>query len=407
MSKPTPFHERSDSGSPPAFPAHTGVARPLHHAGAGTLLKQQIPIRTFEEWKETRPGFVEADLVAHCGVDIEGGYLYTLTLTDVATGWTECLPLLYRSQETMLAAFQQARLLFPFPILGIDTDNGGEFIKEVIITFCEQEHITFTRGRPYLKNDQCFVEQKNGSIVYQVVGYDRLVGEHASRQLTELYRALRLYVNCFQPSMKLQSKQRDGKKVRCVYDPAKTPLQRLLLSGVLPAQKQQELTEVARALDPIRLFKQLEQLQQAVFRCAASCSPFVPSTPSAPIRVFCVDYCTAGTLAVEGGAPDPAAELNTLYREQERRKRALGWRRTHKDPFEGEWEQILSWLVANPEGSSGDIFRELQRRSPRRYHPMQIRTLQRGMRKIRAYLLETREEQWQAEVIRGPSPPAS
>jgi hypothetical protein len=93
---------------------------------AGTLLKQQIPIRTFEAWNETQPGFLEADLVAHCGTDIEGGYLYTLTLTDVATGWTECPPLLYRSQETVLAAFRRARTLFPFPILGIDTDNGGE-----------------------------------------------------------------------------------------------------------------------------------------------------------------------------------------------------------------------------------------------------------------------------------------
>src|SRR5947207_4940918 len=132
---------------------------------AGTLLKQQIPIRTFEEWKETQPGFLEADLVAHCGADIEGGYLYTLTLTDVATGWTECLPLLYRSQEAVLAALQRARTLFPFPILGIDTDNGGEFITEVVIAYCEQERISFTRGRPSLKNDQCFVEQKNGAIV--------------------------------------------------------------------------------------------------------------------------------------------------------------------------------------------------------------------------------------------------
>src|SRR5207249_8438047 len=131
---------------------------------------------------------------------------------------------------------------------------------------CEQAHITFTRGRPYQKRDQCFVEQKNGAIVRQVVGYDLLVGEHASRQLTELYRALRLYVNCFQPSMKLLSKQRDGKKVRYVYDSAKTPLQRLFLSGVLPAEMQQELTEVAQALDPICLFRQLEQLQHAVFR---------------------------------------------------------------------------------------------------------------------------------------------
>ncbi len=371
---------------------------------AGTLLKQQIPIRTFQEWNEARPGFLEADLVAHCGTDIEGGYLYTLTLTDVATGWTECLPLLHRSQEAVLAALQRARTLFPFPILGIDTDNGGEFINDAVITYCEQEQITFTRGRPSLKNDQCFVEQKNGAIVRQVVGYDRLVGEHAYRQLTELYRALRLYVNCFQPSMKLLSKQRDGKKVRYVYDPAKTPLQRLFLSGVLPEQKQQELTEVAQALDPIRLFQQLEQLQQAVFRCAVNCSPFVPSIPPAPLRVFSVERCRAGDVLAERSVPDPAVGLYTLYREQERRKRVLGWRRTHKDPFEGEWEQILSWLVANPERSSGDIFRELQCRSPGRYQPLQIRTLQRGMRKIRASLLETVEEQWQAEVIHGRSP---
>jgi hypothetical protein len=226
---------------------------------------------------------------------------------------------------------------------------------------------------------------KNGAIVRQVVGYDRFVGEHAYRQLSELYRALRLYVNCFQPSMKLQSKQRDGKKVRCVYDPAKTPLQRLLLSGILPAKKQQELSEVAHALEPIRLFHQLEQLQKAVFRCAVGCFPSVSNTSAAPIRIFVVELCTADAPPAEGMAPDLAAGLHTLYREQEKRKRVLGWRRTHKDPFKGEWEQIISWVLANPEGSSGDIFRELQRLSPGRYQPLQIRTLQPGMRKIRAY----------------------
>jgi len=371
---------------------------------AGTLLKHQIPIRTFQDWNETQPGFLEADLVAHCGLQAEGGYLYTLTLTDIATGWTECLPLLFRSRETVLAAFQRARTLFPFPILGIDTDNGGEFLNEEVLTYCEQEQITFTRGRPYQKRDQCFVEQKNGAIVRQVVGYDRFVGEYAYRQLTELYRALRLYVNCFQPSMKLLSKQREGKKVRYVYDPAKTPLQRLLLSGVLPAQKQQELIEVPHVLDPIGLFQQLKQLQKAVFYCAVSVPPLISNTPSAPVRVFSVDSCTMGSVQASRSAPDPAAELSTLYREQERRKRVLGWRRTHKDPFEGEWEQIMTWLLANLERSSGDIFRELQRRSPGRYQPLQIRTLQRGMHKIRAHLLQTFEEQWQEEVIGGPSP---
>jgi hypothetical protein len=172
-------------------------------------------------------------------------------------------------------------------------------------------------------------------------------------------------MNGFQPSMKLQSKQREGKKVRCVYDSAKTPLQRLFLSGRMPARKQQELVEVAQALDPIRLFNQLEQLQQALFRCAVRYSPFLSSLPSAPLQVFSVEQCTAGTFPNEGSVPDLAAGLETLYREQERRKRVLGWRRTHKDPF---------------------------------------RTLQRGMRKIRAYLLETFEEQWQEEVIGSPSP---
>ena len=148
--------------------------------------------------------------------------------------------------------------------------------------------------------------------------------------------------------MKLQSKQREGKKVRCIYDPAKTPLKRLLLSGVLAAQKQQELTEVAQALDPILLFQQVEQLQQALFRCAIDCSPFVSCPPSASLRIFSVEHCTAGTLPIERSVPDPVAGLHSLYREQERRKRILGWRRTHKDPFDGEWEQILAWLIANP-----------------------------------------------------------
>jgi len=173
------------------------------------------------------------------------------------------------------------------------------------------------------------------------------VGEQAYRQLTELYRALRLYVNCFQPSMKLLSKQRDGKKVRCVYDPAKTPLQRLLQSGVLPAEMQQELLEVAHALDPIRLF-----------RCAVSCSPFVPNPPPALLRVFSVDDCTAGALQASGNAPDPAAGLHTLHQEQERRKRVLGWRRTTRTPLRESgsrscpgWLPTLNGAVATSSGS--------------------------------------------------------
>jgi hypothetical protein len=118
----------------------------------GTLLKHQIPIRTFEQWDDNRPGFLEADLVAHCGGNVFGGYLYTLTLTDIATSWTECLPVLNRSPETVLAALQQARTLLPFPLLGLDTDNGGEFLNTILLSYCQQERITFTRSRPECSN---------------------------------------------------------------------------------------------------------------------------------------------------------------------------------------------------------------------------------------------------------------
>ena len=132
---------------------------------SGTLLKKQIPVRTFNDWNEAKPGFMEADLVAHCGTTTEGSFLYTLTLTDIATGWTECLPLLSRGQETVVAALKRAQQLIPFPLQGIDTDNGAEFINVERLSFCEQEQITFTRGRPRRSNDQCYVEQKNGQIV--------------------------------------------------------------------------------------------------------------------------------------------------------------------------------------------------------------------------------------------------
>src|SRR5207248_3821941 len=132
----------------------------------------------------------------------------------------------------------------------------------------------------------------------------------------------------------------------------------------------------------------------AVFGCAVNGAPFDSITSSPPVRVFSVERCTTGSVPGERSTPVPTAGLDTLYREQERRKRVLGWRRTQKDPFEGEWEQILSWLIANPARSSGDIFRELQRSFPGRYQQLQIRTLQRGMRKIRTHLLQTFEDQW-------------
>ncbi len=334
---------------------------------------------------EAKLGFLEVDLVAHCGGRLEGGCLYTITLTDVATGWTECLPLLNRGREAVLAALQRARALFPFPILGLDTDNGGEFINEEVAAFCVREQITFTRGRPYEKRDQCFVEQKNGVVVRQVAGHGRLMGEHAYRQFDELYRALHWYVNCFQPSMKLVSKQVEGRQIRRIYDAAKTPLQRVLLSGALSPAQQQELRTIGKAFDPLGLFQQAEQLQQATLRCEAARSSAGQPAPPTSLVPFDLTACAAELVLQEG------SETDEVLHEEQRRASALDWRRTSKDPFAGQWEQILTWVQANPTRSSGDILRELQSLYPGRYKSSHLRTLQRGMRKIRTHLLQSPE----------------
>jgi site-specific recombinase XerD len=366
---------------------------------AGHLLKSQIPIRTFQQWDDTRPGFLEADLVAHTGGQSQGCSLYTLTLTDVATGWTECLPLLYKNPEPVLLAFQQARALFPFPILGLDVDNGGEFLNELLMHYCEAEQITFTRGRECLKADQCFVEQKNGAIVRQMIGYDRLIGEQAYQQLRELYRAIRLYVNCFQPCMKLLSKHQEGGKIRKVYDEAKTPMQRLLLSGVLSTESLRQLDEVVQALDPLRLLQHLEHLQHALWHSCVTVASLTPHVPVSSILPFCVQDCMqAQSSSQQNVSPAPTALLqrqNILPESTD----VLDWPRTSKDPFEGQWELIASLALVHPEWSGNELFQQMHHLFPGRYRPSQLTTLQRGLRIIRARLFTRMQEPWPQEVI--------
>jgi IS30 family transposase len=128
------------------------------------LLKKQIPIRAFSDWNEATPGFLEADLVAHCGTQTDGAFLNTLVLTDIASGWTEFLPLLQRSEANVIGGLTIAQELLPFLLQGLDADNGSEFINHKLLAFCEAQRITFTRSRAYHKNDQAHVEEKNGSI---------------------------------------------------------------------------------------------------------------------------------------------------------------------------------------------------------------------------------------------------
>src|SRR6185369_13902371 len=194
----------------------------------GSLLKNLIPVRTFTEWDEEQPGFMEIDLVAHSGNTTEGQFLCTLTCTDLCTGWTDVTGLLHRSQEAVSEALCRMRQRLPFPLLGIDSDNGGEFINDLLYHSCLDEQITFTRSRPYQKNDQAHVEQKNWSVVRHTVGYDRWETEQELALLESIYDDLRLYINFFQPSLKLVAKERIGNKTLKRYDTAKTPYLRVL-----------------------------------------------------------------------------------------------------------------------------------------------------------------------------------
>jgi len=250
-----------------------GGRRGLTTTRPGSLLKKSIPIRTFADWQENKPGFLEIDLVAHCGESTEGFYLHTLCAVDVASGWTECRQVWGKGQVRVRSAVHRVRQRLPFALLGVDSDNGSEFINQCFYTYCRQEEITFTRSRAYKKNDSCHVEQKNGNVVRRLVGYDRYTSKAAYQCLERLYDGVRLYVNFFQPSMKLVSKTRHGAKVNKVYDTARTPYQRLLEASVLTEAKRRELAATYHGLNPVRLLKQinsnLEQLWQMAVRPAS------------------------------------------------------------------------------------------------------------------------------------------
>jgi len=189
-----------------------------------------IPVRTWHEWDDTIPGFMEMDLVAHCGENAAGQFIYTLTAVDVATGWTECLAIPSKTQIAVSNAIRTMRLRLPFPLLGIDCDNGSEFINDLFYRYCLEEKITFTRSRPYKKNDQAYIEQKNGAVVRNTVGYDRFETEEDLRLLQPIYEYLHVYVNFFQPVMKFIKKECiDGRTVK-VYDQTTSPYHHVLAS---------------------------------------------------------------------------------------------------------------------------------------------------------------------------------
>jgi hypothetical protein len=202
---------------------------------------------------------MEIDLVAHCGDSVEGQYLNTLTCTDICTGWTEPIALRRRSQQTVRDALHAMRPELPFALLGIDSDNGSEFINELLYHYCVEDHITFTRSRPYKKNDQAYVEQKNWSVVRHTVGYDRLESDAEFELLTSIYADLRLYINFFQPVLKLVFKGRvDGKFIK-TYDKASTPYQRIMARKDIPPQTKARFTNLYVRLNPVALRNSIDR----------------------------------------------------------------------------------------------------------------------------------------------------
>ena len=231
----------------------------------GTLLKNKIPIRTFADWDDNRPGFLEIDLVAHCGGSAAGEYINTLNMTDVATGWAACMPFMGRSERFCVTAIEEAKSGLPFALLGIDSDNGSEFINAHLLRYCKRNSLTFTRGRPNKKNDQCRVEQKNWDIIRKMIGYARFDTYEQLAILKQIYSMLTLYQNYFQPSQKLIEKRRIGSRITKKYDLAKTPCQRLLLRKGFPKETKKLLRETFHHLNPAQLLRDIQSLLDELY----------------------------------------------------------------------------------------------------------------------------------------------
>jgi hypothetical protein len=204
-------------------------------AGFYSAIRREVPIRTFNDWNSPVPGFCEVDMVAHGGTSVAGSFIQTLTMVDVAIGWTECLPLVTREGSLAVEAINRAQSLFPWLLRGVDFDNDSAFMNDVVVPWCREQKLEVTRSRAYKKNDQAFVEQKNGAVVRRLRGYGRFDDVETARAMGRLYAAARLYVNFFQPSFKLKEKRREGAKVIKRYHRPLTPYERALARPKLTA----------------------------------------------------------------------------------------------------------------------------------------------------------------------------
>ena len=256
-------------------------------------IRRRIRVRTFADWNEPPPGSMEMDLVAHCGDTNRGSYVHSLVLTDIASGWTECAPLVVRESSLLVEILERVRLGLPFPLQALDVDNGSEFVNETMIQYCLRNGIELTRSRPYRKNDQAWIEQKNGAIVRKLLGYRRFEGIAAAQALARLYGASRLFVNFFQPSFKLAEKYRQGAQVTKRYHPPQTPSERLLLDDAVADAIKLKLREVTDTLDPLQLLEEVRAMQSHMVVLAEGGNPQASSTPEPNLSAFLAGLSSA------------------------------------------------------------------------------------------------------------------
>lgn len=337
---------------------------------ATTALRRSIPVRTSADWNEPSPGFVEADLVAHSGPTSRGSFVQTLVLTDVSSGWTECAPLLVREQTLLSAVLTEMRKQLPFALLGLDTDNDSVFMNETLKAYCDAGNIVFTRCRPYRKNDQAFVEQKNGAVVRRMVGYRRFEGLEAAALLAELYRAVRLFVNFFQPSFKLIGKHRDGARVRKTYSPPATPHQRLIDDERTPEAARARLREIHTRLDPVALLRDIRVAQERLAALADAKPASQEPTSPPPVDIFLASLRTAW----KDGAVRPTDR--PIVKPKRGRRRP--------DPLLKVTADLQKWFDAEPWRTSAELLSKLQTEYPGVYPDKLLRTLQRRLKSWRS-----------------------
>lgn len=299
--------------------------------------------------------------------------MHTLCLTDLASGWTECVALLIRDGALVVEAIRGAGYVLPFAIAGIDVDNGSESLNDVVLGYCFTNGIAVTRSRPYCKNDQAWVEQKNGSVVRRFVGYHRLEGHDGVVALNRLYAATRLFVNFFQPSFKIKEKVRVGARVQERHHDPQTPCQRLLSSPAIAEQTKVRLREVAAQLDPLQLLSEIRRMQQHVAQVAQGNRLPDPAGTADDLAGFLTGLATAWH-AGEVRPTHAARPSSTRH-----------WR-TRPDPFASVSSQLRQLWEANPDQTGLELFEAVCRAHPGQFHRGQVRTLQRRLRQRRAEL---------------------